>query len=122
LKPVYAEVTKIFENESKCKIIAINGDINRGLIEKYQIKGYPTLKFFKSEDKNSPFDYNDSHELGDLIEFLNEKCKAFRKTDGKLMPEAGIRLDVEGKIKNLLSSDSPINEEVLIKEFGDEDR
>jgi protein disulfide-isomerase A6 len=121
LKPIYAEVTKIFENESKCKVIAINGDANRDLIEKYKIKGYPNLKFFTAEDKANPVEYNESHELGDLVEFQNNRCGTFRKLDGRLMPEAGVRIDVEEKIVELLNSHLPVDADILAKEFGAED-
>ena len=122
LKPIYGEVTKAFENEPKCKVIAINGDVHRDLVEKYGITGYPSLKLFKANDKSTPIDYTGSQELEKLVDYLNEQCGTFRNKDGRLMPEAGVRIDIEEKIKELLKSNSPVNEEVLGKEFGNEDR
>jgi hypothetical protein len=122
LKPTYGQISKIFENESSCKIIAINGDVNRDLIEKYAIKGYPTLKFFDAKNKAEPIDYTGAQDLESLTKFLNENCKTFRKSDGQLLPEAGVRSDVEDRIKELFKSNSPVNEVILTKEFGTEDK
>jgi protein disulfide-isomerase A6 len=115
-------MTKIFENETKCKVIAINGDVHRDLVEKYKLAGYPSLKFFKANDKATPIDYSGSHELSKMIEYLNEHCGTFRNTEGRLNSEAGVRTDVEEKIKELFKSNLPVNEEILAKEFGNEDR
>jgi protein disulfide-isomerase A6 len=115
-------MTKVFENEPNCKVIAINGDVHRDLVEKYKLVGYPTLKFFTAKDKATPIDYSGSHELSKLIEYLNEHCGTFRNTEGRLKAEAGVRTEVEEKIKELFKTNSPVNEEILAKEFGNEDR
>ena len=114
------DVAKAFENESSCKVIAINGDENRQLMEKYDIKGYPTVKFFPAGDKEHPLDYTGMRELEDVVDFMNDHCGTFRKSDGRLTPEAGVRLDVEQRLKDALSKSGKITD-TLVAEFGQSD-
>lgn len=119
-KPIIDQVAKAFENEPKCKIIAINGDRERELLERYEIKGYPTVKFFPAPDKAHPIDYSGMRELEDVVDFLNDHCGTFRKPDGRLTPEAGARVDVEGRLRDALPKPGKVSD-TLIAEFGKDD-
>lgn len=56
LAPVYANVAQhLSKSESSIKLGQVDATIENDLAEKFGIRGYPTLKFFKS---GKPIDYS----------------------------------------------------------------
>lgn len=113
---------EIFESEPDCKVLMLNGDNNHDILKRYDIQGYPTLKFFHASGKDTPLDYPGMRDLEDLVNYLNEQCGTHRKSDGSLTPEAGIRRDVESKLRTLLRSKEGSIEKALVREFGATDK
>jgi len=60
-----------------------NDEKNSALSKKYEIQGFPTLKFFP-KGQSEPVEYQDGRTEEDLVKFLNEKCGAQRKVGGGL--------------------------------------
>jgi protein disulfide-isomerase A6 len=60
-----------------------NDEKNSALSKKYEVQGFPTLKFF-SKGQSEPLDYEGGRSEEDLVSFLNEKCRAQRKVGGGL--------------------------------------
>lgn len=56
---------------------------NSALSKRYDIQGFPTLKFFP-EGQTEPIDYQGGRSEEDLVKFLNEKCQTQRKVGGGL--------------------------------------
>ena len=99
----------------------MNGGENRALMEKYGIKGYPTVKFFPAGDKQNPVDYGGMRELDDVVDYLNDHCGTHRKPDGRLTPEAGVRLEVEERLRDAFTKSGKITD-TLAAEFGNTDQ
>ncbi len=83
LKPIYEQVAKNFATESKCAVVAVDATASPDLASKYDVTGYPTLKFFKA-DVTEPIPYEGGRTEQDLVNFLNEHCGTFRVVGGGL--------------------------------------
>jgi len=90
LKPIYNDVAKIFKSESNCIVANVDADDqkNKGIAERYDVKGYPTLKFFPAGSKDA-FEYKGGRTAVDFVKFLNEKCGTKRAVEGGLNDDAG---------------------------------
>lgn len=69
----------------KCIVANVDADDkkNSELSKKYDISGFPTLKFFPKDSK-TPVDYESGRTEADLVAFLNEKCGTHRAVGGGL--------------------------------------
>ncbi|KAF8627025.1 hypothetical protein AX15_004605 [Amanita polypyramis BW_CC] len=90
LKPAYSEVATIFKSEDNCVVANIDADDqkNKGIAGRYDVKGYPTIKFFPAGSKE-PIDYRGGRTTVDFVNFLNEKCGTNRAAEGGLNDKAG---------------------------------
>ncbi|KAF9471225.1 protein disulfide isomerase [Pholiota conissans] len=90
LKPHYEQVAKTFKSESDCVVANIDADDkkNMQISQKYEIAGFPTIKFF-SKDNKEPVDYDGGRTEADIVAYLNEKCGTQRAVGGGLNDEAG---------------------------------
>ncbi|KAG9011056.1 hypothetical protein FRB94_008961 [Tulasnella sp. JGI-2019a] len=92
LKPVFEKVAQAFKPESNCVLANFDADAapNRPIASQYDIKSYPTLKFFPKGSKNKvPEDYTGGRGEEDLIHFMNLKCGTHRAVGGGLNDFAG---------------------------------
>jgi len=72
LAPIYEEVGAAFKNRNDiviAKIDATANDVNPNL----GIRGFPTLKLFKANDKANPIDYQGDRTKEDLIRFVESQ-------------------------------------------------
>jgi len=63
---------------------------NKGLTAKYEVTGFPTIKFFSKDDK-TPTSYEGGRTEADLVAFLNEKCGTQRAVGGGLTDQVRSR-------------------------------
>ena len=92
LAPIYEKVAKVFESESNCVVANFDADKHRDYAQKFDVKGFPTLKFFaagsaKPEDATA---FEGGRTLESIVEFLNMKCGTSRLASGQLSPAAGV--------------------------------
>ena len=78
-------------NPEQCIVANVDADaaLNKPLSEKYGITGYPTLKFFSKENKESPLAYEGGRDEASFVAYLNEKCGTQRAVGGGLNEEVG---------------------------------
>ena len=72
LAPIYEELANAYVHaKDKVVIAKVDADAHKSLGSKYDVKGYPTLKWFDADGKESPF--QGGRELNDLANFVTEK-------------------------------------------------
>jgi protein disulfide-isomerase A6 len=58
---------------------------SKDLAEKYEVKGYPTIKWFSADDK-SGVEYSAGRGGEDFVKFINEKVGTERVFGGGFLP------------------------------------
>ncbi|KNC87341.1 hypothetical protein SARC_00532 [Sphaeroforma arctica JP610] len=89
LAPVYEKVAKAYRNEGNCVIAAIDASTHKSIGSRYEVTGFPALKFFGA-GTTEPEDYSTGRDADSFVKFMNEKCGVDRTIDGKLGATAGI--------------------------------
>ena len=71
LAPEYSKAAKKLKAQgSQVPLCKVDSTVEKALAEKYQIKGYPTLKFFIN---GSPIDYNGGRVEDEIVSWINKK-------------------------------------------------
>ncbi|PVU96910.1 hypothetical protein BB559_002210 [Furculomyces boomerangus] len=74
LAPDYLTVSKAFVGkEDQVFIGEVNCDDHKDLCSRFDIKGYPTIKWFDKGDLKSPSDYSSARDTDSILEFLAGK-------------------------------------------------
>jgi len=89
LEPIYNKVGEAFANERSCVVAKVNADEETDLATRFEVGGYPTLKFFSKDDKKGE-KYTRGRSEQDLINFLNEKCGTHRVSGGGIDANSGL--------------------------------
>ena len=70
LAPEYAKAAKHFAEDPTVKLAKVDATVHRTLAERYNVTGFPTMKFFKRGDL---MDYNGGRTEQDLIRWIVKK-------------------------------------------------
>jgi len=71
LAPAYAAAAKqLMDSGSDIKLVSVDATIDQELARKYEVKGYPTLKFFSD---GTTFEYTGGRAQDDIINWLKKK-------------------------------------------------
>lgn len=79
-------VAKNFLEESNCVVANVDADAahNKALAAQYEVRSFPTIKFFPKGDDKTPIEYEKGRSEADFVEFLNEHCGTKRAVGGGL--------------------------------------
>lgn len=83
LKPVYEEVASAFSNEANVVVAKVDATAESDLGSKYEVKGYPTIKFFP-KGTDDVVDYQSGRSAKAFVDFLNDNAGTRRNVDGSL--------------------------------------
>jgi protein disulfide-isomerase A6 len=90
LAPDYEQVGATFKSDSNVVIAKMNADEagNRPISQQYDVKGFPTIKFFPKDNKGGE-EYNGGRTPEDFVEFINKRAGTERILGGLLSEKAG---------------------------------
>ena len=100
LAPIYEKLARAYAGDSKSIVIGkVDATEEQQLASKYNIQGFPTVRFFPADlSEPYPEPYEGPRELDAMVHFVNEHTGLSRTVEGKLLPTAGrvTRLDEVG--------------------------
>jgi len=114
LAPKYEPLGKAFANDKNVVIGKVDADKHKSLAERFDVKGFPTLKFFKRGSKSSPQDFNRGSE-DEMLNSVNSVAGSDRTLSGLLGEKAGRVPELDALAKKFISADANKRKE-LIKE------
>merc|ERR1711916_171295 len=103
LAPVYEKLANVYENEDSIVIAKIDADGQRKSGEKYDVSGFPTIKYFPI-GSNEAEDYPAGRALENFVEFVNRKTGVDRTVEGKYGPSVGIVSDLDLIVEEFINS------------------
>jgi len=88
LAPVWEQLAKTFKSEKDVVIAKIDADSFKDIGGRYEVSGFPTIKFFsKTNKKGVPYEGGRSE--ADFVSYLNQQAGTHRKAGGGLSEQAG---------------------------------
>ncbi|EFA84124.1 SNF2-related domain-containing protein [Heterostelium album PN500] len=88
LAPDYEILANTYAGDKHVGIAKVDCDSHKELCSKYDIKGFPTLKWFPKDNKEGE-KYEQGRELETFITFINKNAGTHRVKGGRLLPSAG---------------------------------
>ncbi|KAH1127001.1 hypothetical protein GYH30_015829 [Glycine max] len=99
----YEKVVTAFKLEEDVVIANLDADKYKDLAEKYDVSGFPTLKFFPKGNKAGE-EYGGGRDLDDFVAFINEKSGTSRDVKGQLTSQAGIVESLDVLVKEFVAA------------------
>lgn len=88
LAPKYEALAKAFAGENDVVIAKVDATEESELGSRFEISGYPTLKFFPAGSADAE-SYEGQREVEAMVDFINLRAGTLRNSDGTLKPTAG---------------------------------
>ncbi|CAG8540690.1 3209_t:CDS:10 [Ambispora leptoticha] len=89
LAPIYEKVASYYSQEPECIVANLDATEHKDIAGKYDVKGYPTIKYFAKGEDKTPIDYEGGRTEQDFVTFLNKHCGTDRVVGGALSDKAG---------------------------------
>ncbi|KAJ3669465.1 hypothetical protein LUZ60_011415 [Juncus effusus] len=114
LAPIYEKLASAYKQDTDVVIANLDADSYKDIASKFDVSGYPTIKFFPKGNKKGE-DYEGGRDLDDFVNFINEKCGTSRDSKGQLTSEAGKVEALEELVKEFVEASKDKKNEVLAK-------
>jgi len=105
LAPVWDKLATAFKSEEHVVIAKLDADAHKDLAGKYDVHGFPTLKWFGTESKDGA-KYDGSRDLGDLVKHVNEQAGTHRQADGRYDDSFGVVSELTELAQKYVSEES----------------
>lgn len=89
LAPKYEQLAKVYEGEPDVVIASVDATEYSDIGERFDVSGFPTIKYFPASDTSEVEAYEEGREIEDFTKFINERAGTYRLPDGSLSEEAG---------------------------------
>lgn len=93
IKPAWNRVADLFADEPDVSIVSVDADKHRSLGERFEVQGFPSLKYFPAGG-GKPVAYDGGRSEKDLVAFLNEKADTDVRVDGSPSKKNGLLPEV----------------------------
>ncbi|QRV90442.1 protein disulfide isomerase [Ceratobasidium sp. AG-Ba] len=112
LKPILEKVAKTYKPDSKCIVAQMDADaeVNREIAGRYQVRSYPTIKFFPKGSDKTDIPYEVGRSEADFVKFLNEHCGTHRAVGGGLNELAGRLPSLDSLAQQFYTADKAARE------------
>ena len=117
LKPIYEQLAAAFKDEPSVVIAAVNADSEKTLGSRFEVSGFPTLKFFPRGKafKVNPLTYDGKRTLPQMVSYINDKASTFRTPSGGLSPAAGLLEDMDALAVEFVAAAADARAAVIAK-------
>lgn len=88
LAPVWEQLAKTYKGEKEVVVAKIDADNYKTIAGRYDVGGFPTIKFFPKTNKKGVA-YEGGRSEADFVSFLNNEAGTQRKAGGGLSSDAG---------------------------------
>lgn len=119
LAPIYEKVASVFATEPNVVVAKIDADIEKDIGTKYEISGFPTIKFFPKGSDKTPIPYDDGRSEADFVEYLNKQAGTHRLVGGGLDSSAGKIPEMDALAIRFLASAKAADREKVQTEAAD---
>jgi len=112
LTPKYEQVGQAFDGEEEVVIAKIDADANKVSGAAYDVKGFPTIKYFPKNNKDGE-DYNGGRNAQDFIDFVNKHAGTERTLGGGYTAEAGRVSELDDLASKFMAASSSERPNIL---------
>ncbi|GJD10221.1 Probable protein disulfide-isomerase A6 [Galdieria sulphuraria] len=107
LKPQYEKVAKTFKDSSDVIIASLDADANRDIAQRFDVSGFPTIKFFPATKKKDVVEYDSGRAAVDFVRFINKHVGTDLDVGGMPSAEASRikALETPGAVEEVISRD-----------------
>jgi protein disulfide-isomerase A6 len=122
LAPVYEKVAESLAGETDVVVAKVDADKHKELGSRFDVKGFPTLKFFrKSADGSAkvPEEYSSGRSGEDFVSFFNRESGTERVFGGAFLDSAGRLPKLDAVVERFMATTDAAERSVLATEINE---
>jgi protein disulfide-isomerase A6 len=105
LVPEYEKAAQAFQNDQNIVIAKMDADKFKDIPSRYDVKGFPTLKFFpRGSSSKTAEEYGGDRTAEGIVGFMNKKAGTSRSVSGLLSDDAGLVGSLTSVAKRFLAA------------------